>query len=790
VDNSGNITKTPMYSLLLEAGGIMYWPSIVRVTDTDCYLITYRYTNTGINVLVTRSVELNPVTGEPALQASLFAEADSYGISSRITQLDNHMMVSVSNDSTFQGHIRTFTVDPVTGDLSAYLDNNTSMTGGAAFFECSIVSVYENGGDMVLFAYQGVNQDGFLQTARIDTISGAITLLDNKEFDTIDGWIPEIQKLSHTGHFIIGYNGPSDAGWLKTFSVDTQGIISNSIDTWSMGAEEWINPSIGNPRWVPIGDLNSGVFAVFKARTINEYGTITTLTIEADLRPTPSRSLRLFAPVDALPVLTNGRPPQGGSSSGHDAKYTLDNDPDTWWQPTWWVTSKLYYDLGSLVELDAITFWLHNYNEIYAVTGTDHKKSWAVSYSDDNVTYYRLKIKDFATYHTAGSPIVVDELVVPITARYWCLEFLHFDNIPETIRPEISAMWFMNDYSMRWKHEHPERNTLLYFNNTSTAVSGTPFASPATIGQQRILERNFVFNGDAEQGARLADAYHASKGRNLPIIMQTEFDSNEYYALQFERSLKLNQTEHERHEPSILLRELGHLRVPTQDRRLTVTTDTVGLWRFRQDGLDETTNDHDFTMTGIVADDFISGILDQGPSAWSGVVGDKFEIDAGDADDFKFGTTDFTVEMWMMVSSSVTGADRSVIRHISGTTGWNITFDGAYKVGINMGDGVTFIGAVSGGDPINDDIWHLHTITIDRSANEVKFYADGVYQSTTSIAALSGDDIGISTVLRIYQLTEDDVVQRDELCISSIAMSATEILNRYTGRVDYGTWGM
>ena len=76
---------------------------------------------------------------------------------------------------------------------------------------------------------------------------------------------------------------------------------------------------------------------------------------------TSSPSLKLYAPVDAIPTLNSGRN-ESDFASGHQPKYTLDNDPDTWWAPDQYVTSAIYYDLGSAISVDAVVFWLHDYN--------------------------------------------------------------------------------------------------------------------------------------------------------------------------------------------------------------------------------------------------------------------------------------------------------------------------------------------------------------------------------------------------------------------------------------------
>lgn len=93
-------------------------------------------------------------------------------------------------------------------------------------------------GDIFLLAYQGTDNDGFLATitiARDGTVaaSGAPTV----EFDAAD-MINKPSLINIAGSmFAVAYAGPSNDGFVKTFTVDALGTISAIIDTLEFATE-------------------------------------------------------------------------------------------------------------------------------------------------------------------------------------------------------------------------------------------------------------------------------------------------------------------------------------------------------------------------------------------------------------------------------------------------------------------------------------------------------------------------------------------------------------------------
>lgn len=497
---------------------------------------------------------------------------------------------------------------------------------------------------------------------------------------------------------------------------------------------------------------------------------------------TTTPTVKLFAPVESIPILTSGRN-TSGYATNHEPKYVLDNDPDSYWTTDSFSSNSIYVDLGSDKLVEAVVFWLHNYNEPYS-----HNKYYRVSYSTDDSTYTPFSLVLFSS-RTSYSPLVVYELASGTTARYWKIEFANFGSGPIDVKPEISCLWFMNEYSLPYAHQKPELNTLLYHNNKSINRSGHRSATPADIGKQKLLQRDFIFNADLDQWNNLKNAYDVARGQNLPVIFQSDFDSDEYVAVQFDAPLSEMRIEHESWNPKLKLRELGHKRISFINRKLYPLPETVALWRFNLNGDDETDNNNDFIMDTYVDNDYTRGTTEQEITAFPGIAGRTNYIDALDATDFDMDMSDFTIELWWLVKSSLTAADASFIAK-KDTGGWAVTVTSAQKIALNIGDGTTSIQLIAP-DIIDDDLWHSHTIVVDRTADTVDFYLDGILTSQQSISTITGNvTSGASTDLILDARTQSSVIFWDEVCVTKRKLTATEILNRYIGRTDYGTWGI
>jgi len=491
----------------------------------------------------------------------------------------------------------------------------------------------------------------------------------------------------------------------------------------------------------------------------------------------------LYAPVDAVPVITNGRNVTG-HEFGHDAKYALDNNPDTWWMPDDRGTNSLYIDLGAEKTVDALALWLHNYNEMYDFGG----KTWQIAFSVDDVTYIPLDAVEFDHEYRA----VVLSAFEPTAARYWRVTFNNFDVAPVGLYPEVSAVWTLNDYSLPWSHQHPENNKRLYRNNVSVTRSGHRFSSSAGVGGQRMIERRFDLTGDTGQWTNLFSAYKASRGGNLPVIMKTELGSDAFYAVTFDSPLAENRFMGEYRKPRLLLREMGFERVPYSEGSLTSMADTFALWRFRNDWMDSSMNGYDWNdiIGGSVV--YEHGVLERGTSVVDLTGGKYLRMTSTDRIEFNMETDNFSIEAWVAMTGAHLGVFRRSVNHFNCSTGGFVLAVNGTKIIVVVGDNVAQILDQGHGPAVNDGKYHLLTMSVSRTNNTMRTYVDGTFVHESDISTVTGDIHETTGVYMFVGTYQDGTSKIDEIhVIKGTALTDADVSTRYAAtKTNYGTWGM
>ena len=221
---------------------------------------------------------------------------------------------------------------------------------------------------------------------------------------------------------------------------------------------------------------------------------------------------------------------------------------------------------------------------------------------------------------------------------------------------------------------------------------------------------------------------------------------------------------------------------------LTILADTVGLWRFRDlTGKDESSSGNDLTNNGFDSSDLLTdGITESGVTVLEMNTTDTFTIAAGaSSSDFEMGMSDFTIEAWVLMKSTVTGSDRSVLTKIAGSpaAGWSLTHGGTQEWGLNLGDGVVHL-FLDSDFVANDNKFHLITGVVDRTASTLAWYIDGMFQVSKDISAITGNISSSISALTLKGISQEDVILWDEICVTKRILTATEIAVRYAGHGD------
>jgi len=259
----------------------------------------------------------------------------------------------------------------------------------------------------------------------------------------------------------------------------------------------------------------------------------------------------LFAPVNAIAKLTAGRN-TSGYASGHAPILVLNGDPDTYWQPNSFGTTSLYIDLQTDdTPLDAVAFWLNDYNNAYASPCAI--KIYGSADDSTYILYANYAIEGLRTIQK--EPTVLVELDTPASARYWKIEFVNFS----ATYPRISCIWFLNDYSLTHNYQMPEQIQSAHFVTEIQTRSNANYTKLAGIGKQRTFERQFIFVNDDDYDNMLA-SHTAGYGGVLPIFMRLYGESGAYLPLLFASPLSISKQEHQFYQITMQLVELGFKR--------------------------------------------------------------------------------------------------------------------------------------------------------------------------------------------------------------------------------------
>ena len=214
-------------------------------------------------------------------------------------------------------------------------------------------------------------------------------------------------------------------------------------------------------------------------------------------------------------------------------------------------------------------------------------------------------------------------------------------------------------------------------------------------------------------------------------------------------------------------------------RLLPVRDNTVGLWRFRADLIDESAQSNDLTavaigsyMSGGWTENIPTAILPTSPA------GPAAKIVAASATDFDMGVGDFTVEVIAYTSS---GSGMFLVGKNDGGTplqGFYVGM-GTGILTAKIGDGANEAQGLSAAT-VHDGRWHHIAVVVDRTNDLMHFYIDGSEDSGSpdSIAAVTGSVSAASNDLEIGKLWAGGI---DEIAIHPQALSADEIAARAAG---------
>jgi hypothetical protein len=219
-------------------------------------------------------------------------------------------------------------------------------------------------------------------------------------------------------------------------------------------------------------------------------------------------------------------------------------------------------------------------------------------------------------------------------------------------------------------------------------------------------------------------------------------------------------------------------------------TNYKGVWHMKEDPstgtiYDSTLNNHDGTPRGTMSsDDQVDGVIDGGLE----FDGSDDDILMGDPYGLDMGTSDFTIEAWINVSTSPTMQFPTIIGKGGGSPEdagyWFFWYDSNNYLRFTIGDGISRIG-VNSISSIKDGSWHHVVAVADRDGNGI-IYIDGEYENSEDFS--SHDGKSIDTTINFY-LSDSSSNSRmdgilDEIRISTVVRSADWINTSYNNQYD------
>ncbi len=211
-----------------------------------------------------------------------------------------------------------------------------------------------------------------------------------------------------------------------------------------------------------------------------------------------------------------------------------------------------------------------------------------------------------------------------------------------------------------------------------------------------------------------------------------------------------------------------------------LTTSLVGYWTFDGDGRDSSGGGRDLTLFGGVG--FAQGLFGQGLA----LPGDTSKYAARPMDDgvYDFGSSDFTVQVW--VNLSQLDAEQVLIEKFyrSNGPGWTIAKVGTYDPPIGQWHFFAEPPARIYSSTVTIDTGVWHQVIIRRAGNEFDLFYDGVI-----VASASSSDAVPDTEMPLLIGKRNDLDSRgfpvqgciDETAIWTRALSDAEVAYLYNG---------
>jgi len=580
-------------------------------------------------------------------------------------------------------------------------------------------------------------------------------------------WSADFSAALECGNeYIIAAMGEGITGWM---------LMSASSDTGNRNIAD--TGSYEMPATLSGAALWNSKFAAYVEYT--EFD-------EADFSADSSGSFPIMAQVNPHPMLTSDRAPT--YSAGHEPKNVLDGNLDTYWEPEDRNDDSLWFDLGEDTSVYAIVIWLRNYNESWGPP-----KSWQVACSLDDGGYYTFAEKEFGDYKDNYAPIVVDVLANTLSARYWRVTFKGFNSYPRTVAAQVSAVWFVKPYYMPQRRTLPATDTIKYLVDVAEDALGRSLTQQVNYGQLTTAQISLTLltQTDADRAAAM---YEAARHGARPVICKPRY-ADEAWRLMRISGFSLARSKHDLWVAAMSLEDVGHRLVERYNVPNIRHPETVGSWSFNESLHDWSAKENHLTGVDVSSDDYVCAPGWYGKTALTFYDGDMhwaYIAEGAPSSDFDMGTSDFTIELSMLMTSG--GANMDIISKWDNSpySGWRLTarVSGSdMLLYVTLADGTEIVNLQEAtGAPLDDNEWHHIAAVVDRAADTLKMYVDGTqHGGDKDISSLTGNISAPAYPLYVWP-SGNTYTAIDFIEVTRRAFTQAEIVERMAGHKDYWEW--
>lgn len=221
-----------LFILSINTTGVQ--PFIIKVNDTeDVYALFYRDSLSGVGVVT--MLNISSIDGSINIIDSMEFETSSGTAEPIGSVVSNNILSVVYQDADSDGRLTTierFANSTLNRTIKDSIEFETVLAGFP-----KIIPHSSSDSNISIIVFEDDTGDGQILTIDIADDGNIGGIIDTFEFDTLDGHVPEIVRVTDT-IYGVAYTGPDVDGFAKTIGVLSDGTITGTIDTFEFNAQE------------------------------------------------------------------------------------------------------------------------------------------------------------------------------------------------------------------------------------------------------------------------------------------------------------------------------------------------------------------------------------------------------------------------------------------------------------------------------------------------------------------------------------------------------------------------